>query len=224
MGAFKEKIKKLLDKSTSYFSSNTKTIHEDIFNSDNIAGLDEYEMLHPKLRKIFMEDVTIKDTKSVGKIDVYIDISGSMSSSCSKDNEETRHISKIDFAKSLTAKLKQMDMLNNVYLFNNRVHECKNTIIAIAMIDTEGGTDIDKAVRKIEQNNVNALVITDAEDHCSIYSDKAFFIGVEGARFNGFSDTAIEKYSNRGQVVVFDGKTIMKVDSKGYIVTDKKKK
>jgi hypothetical protein len=224
MGAFKEKIKKLLDKSTSYFSANTKTIHEDIFNSDNIAGLDEYEMLHPKLRKIFMEDVTIKDTKSVGKIDVYIDISGSMSSSCSKDNEETRHISKIDFAKSLTAKLKQMDMLNNVYLFNNRVHECKNTIIAIAMIDTDGGTDIDKAVRKIEQNNVNALVITDAEDHCSIYSDKAFFIGVEGARFHGFSNTAIEKYSNRGQVVVFDGKTIMKVDSKGYIVTDKKKK
>ena len=224
MGAFKEKIKKLLDKSTSYFSSNTKTIHEDIFNSDNIAGLDEYEMLHPKLRKVFMEDVTIKDTKSVGKIDVYIDISGSMGSACSKDVQDGRYISKIDFAKSLTAKLKQMDMLNNVYLFNTSVHSCKNTILAIAMIDVNGGTDIDKAVKKIQQNNVNALVITDAEDRCSIYSDKAFFIGVEGARFNGFNSDAIEKYSNRGQVVVFDGKTIMKVDSQGYIVTDKNKK
>lgn len=215
MGAFKDKIKKLLDKSVSYFSAQTKTTYEDLFNSDNVAGLDEYELLHPNLRKVFIEDINIKETKNIGKIDVYLDISGSMSSSCSSDSD-LRHITKMDFSKSLTAKLKQMDMLNNVYLFDTRVKECGNDIVSIAMIDCGGGTTINEALRKIEKNGVNALVITDAEDHCSIYSDKAFFIGVEGACFSSFSPDVIEQYSNKGQVIIFDGKKIIKVNSQGY--------
>ena len=60
MGSLKEKIKKLLDKSVSYFSSKKETTYEDLFNSDNIAGLEDFELLHPKLRKIFAEDLQVK--------------------------------------------------------------------------------------------------------------------------------------------------------------------
>ena len=217
MTSLKEKIKKLLDKSTSYFSSRKITTYEDLFNAQDISGLEDYELLHPKLRKIFAEDIQIKDTKAVGKIDVYIDISGSMGSSCGVKSTEGHHISKIDFAKSLTAKLKELDMLNDVYLFDTRVKKYRNDLISISMIDCGGGTTINNAINNIEKVGNNALIITDAEDHCDHYSDKAFFIGVEGARFNYFPEPVIKQYSEKGQVVVFDGDKILKVLSNGHI-------
>jgi hypothetical protein len=213
MGSLKEKIKKLLDKSVSYFSAKQQVKYEDLFNSDNIAGLEDYELLHPKLRKIFAEDVYVKDTKSIGKIDLYIDISGSMSSSCGADG-----ISRIDFAKSFAAKLKEMDMLNDIYLFDNRVKKYRTDLISISMIDCGGGTTINNAVSSIERNGVNALVITDAEDGCNIYSEKAFFIGLQGANFNYFEEETIAQYSNKDQVLIFDGKSIKRVNAMGYVV------
>jgi hypothetical protein len=218
MGSLKEKIKKLMDKSVSYFSAKKKTIYEDLFNSDNVAGLDEYELLHPKLRKLFIEDINIKDTKSVGKIDIYIDISGSMSSYCGVTNANGNSISKMDFCKAFTAKLKAMGILNDVYTFDNSVKKRKNDIISIAMMDCGGGTTINKAVEMIEKNGRNALVITDAEDSCSVYSEKAFFIGVQGANFNYFNEETIKEYSDKGQVVVFNGESIQKVDEFGNII------
>lgn len=217
MGSLKEKIKKLMDRSVSYFSAKQEVVYEDLFNSDNIAGLEDYELLHPKLRKIFAEDVYVKDTKSIGKIDIYIDVSGSMSSYCGVEDSNGKGISRIDFCKSFAAKLVEMDMLNNVYLFDNRVKKYKNDLISISMIDCGGGTTINRAIESIEKNGVNALVITDAEDGCSIYSDKAFFIGLNGANFSHFNNEIIEQYSNKEQVVVFDGKTIKKVNKDGKV-------
>jgi hypothetical protein len=218
MGPLKEKIKKLLDKSVSYFSSNEKTEYEDLFNSDNIAGLEDYELLHPKLRKLFVEDLQVKNTKKVGKIDIYMDVSGSMSSSCGINNEKGDRISKMDFCKAFAAKLKQMDMLNEIYKFDTKVTKSKNDVISISMINCNGGTDIDKAIMSIDKNGVNALIITDAEDNCQIYSDKAFFIGVEGSRFTSFEKETIKKYSEKFQVVIFDGKSIKKVDETGRVL------
>ena len=84
------------------------------------------------------------------------------------------------------------------------------------MLDCGGGTTINEAVRHIEREGKNALVITDAEDGCSIYSDKAFFIGLNGARFNYFDSEVIKQYSEKGQVVIFNGENIIKIDAKGY--------
>jgi len=218
MGSLKEKIKKLLDKSVNYFSAKKETTYDDLFNSDNVSGLEDYELLHPKLRKIFAEDLQVKETKSVGKIDIYIDISGSMSSSCGVQNTKGQEINKLDFCKAFAAKLKQMDLLNEIYTFDNRVKQRRNDILSISMLDCNGGTTIDNAVRNIEKEGRNALIITDAEDDCSIYSDKAFFIGVKGARFNHFYQDIIKQYSDKDQVVVFDGSSIKRVDRQGYIV------
>jgi hypothetical protein len=218
MGSLKEKIKKLLDKSASYFSSRKIVKYEDLFNAQDVSGLEDYELLHPKLRKIFAEDIQIKDSKAVGKIDVYVDVSGSMSSGCGVKNTNGDQISKIDFAKSMIAKLKELDMLNDVYLFDTRVKKYRNDMISISMIDCGGGTTINEAVRSIERNGINSLIITDAEDNCSIYSDKAFFIGVEGSRFNGFNLDVVKQYSDKAQVVVFDGNRIRSVNQSGHAV------
>jgi len=215
MGSLKDKIKKLMDKSVSYFSAKKETIYEDLFNSDNLAGLSDYIELHPKLRKIFVEDVLVKDEKSIGKIDIYIDISGSMSDDCGVKDANGGRINKLDFCKAFTVKLSEMGLLNDVYLFNNNVTKFKNDPISLAMLDTSGGTTTDNAVRSIDRVGANALVITDAEDRCSVYSDKAFFIGVKGANFRHFNNEVIRQYSDNGQVVVFDGSRIYNVDQKG---------
>lgn len=218
MTAMKDKLKKLLDKSTSYFSSRKITTYDDLFNAQDVSGLQDYELLHPKLRNLFIEDVMIKDTKNVGKIDVYIDTSGSMSSSCGVDDEDGKSISRIQFAKSMVAKLKEIDMLNDVYLFDTRLKKYRSDLISIAMISTGGGTTIDVAVKSIMNNDRNGIIITDAEDYCSTYTDKVFFIGLNGARFNCFHDDVIAEYSRRDQVVVFNGQKIRKVDSLGNTI------
>ena len=85
-------------------------------------------------------------------------------------------------------------------------------------MDCGGGTTINAAVELINKNGRNALIITDAEDNCSIYSDKAFFIGVQGANFNYFDESAIKEYSDKGQVVIFNGESIQKVDQFGQTI------
>ena len=211
MGSLKEKLQRLLDKSAAYFSARKEVIYDDLLNSQDVSGLEDYVLLHPALRQVFIEDIQIKDYKYVGKIDVYIDVSGSMSSSCGVRNADGHSISKIDFAKSMVAKLKQLDMLNDVYLFDTRVKKYRNDLISISMIDCGGGTTINNAVTNIINTGNNALVITDAEDHCSIYSDKAYFIGVEGANFRGFE----REYMEKAQCIVFDGTRIQNVNQHG---------
>lgn len=218
MGSLKEKIKKLLDKSVNYFSSSTKTEFENILDSDNIGGIDDYIELHPTLRKIFIEDVMVKDTKPVGKIDLYIDISGSMSGTCGAVNDKGNPITKMEFCKSFAAKLEQMQMLNDVYIFDTVVKKYKKDPISIAFLNANGGTKIDNVIYSIEKNQTNALVITDAEDNCRNYSDKAFFIGVEGAMFNHFYKPTLKQYVDRAQIVIFDGQRILNVDCNGNIL------
>lgn len=214
MGSLKEKIKKLLDKSVSYFSAQEITTYEDLFNSDNVAGLEDFVLLHPKLRNFMAEDVMIKDIKKVGKIDIYIDVSGSMGSNCGSRDKNGQYISKIDFAKSFAAKLKEMDMLNDVYLFDTRVKKSANDIVSIAMIDCGGGTNISTMVQRLHDTGNNAIVITDAEDSCDMYSPLAYFIGVEGSRFNSF-DT---QYMEKNQVVIFNGSSVIPVGINGLAV------
>lgn len=218
MNSVKDKVKKLLDKSASYFSSRKEVMYDDLFNTDNLAGLNDYIELHPKLRKVFIEDILVKDEKPIGKLDIYIDISGSMSDNCGIQDVDNKDITKLDFCKAFTMKLKEMNMLNDVYLFNTTVTKHSSDPIALAMIDVCGGTRIDMAIDRINKEGVNAIIITDAEDSCRIFSDKAFFIGVKGSNFTYFNSDVINKYSENNQVVVFDGTRIYNVDRKGKTV------
>lgn len=217
MSSLKDRIKKLMDKTTSYFSAKKEEIIEDLFNSDNLAGLDDYIDLHPKLRKILIEDVTVKETKSIGKIDIYIDISGSMTCSLNKSNYENS-ISRIDFAKSFALKMQDQDLLNDVYIFDTRVKKYKKDEFSLAVLEANGGTSITKVIENIKLKGNNALIITDAEDYCGLYSEKAFFIGVEGARFHHFEPKTRHRYINNGQIVVFDGVKTYNVNEEGYVI------
>lgn len=219
MSGLKSTIKNLLDKSIAFFSAKEKVTFDQFLDNPMIDEIQEYMYLHPKLKKVCVDDLLVKEIERKGKIDVYVDVSGSMGSSAEiKGLSRNERISRLTFAKSLVLKLKEMDMLNDVYSFQNRVSKEGNTISDIVFIDGNGGTCLNNVVKKIEENGTNALIITDAEDRCQMYSDKAFFIGVAGSDFRSFEDNVVAEYSRRNQIVVFDGNRIMKVDSKGSTV------
>jgi hypothetical protein len=219
MSGLKSTIKNLLDKSIAFFSAKEKVTFDQFLDNPMIDEIQEYMYLHPKLRKVCVDDLLVKEIERKGKIDVYVDVSGSMGSSAQiKGLSGSERISRLTFAKSLVLKLKEMDMLNDVYSFQNRVSKEGNTVSDIVFIDGNGGTSLNNVVKKIEENGTNALIITDAEDRCQMYSDKAFFIGVAGSDFRSFEDNVVAEYSRRNQIVIFDGNRIMKVDSKGCTV------
>lgn len=209
----KSTIKKLLDSSISFFSAKERVTFDQFIDNPMIDEIQDYLYLHPTLRKVCLDDLVVKETERKGKIDVYIDVSGSMGSSANiKGN---RSMSRLTFAKSLALKLKEMDMLNDVYSFQQRISKEGNTVSDIVFIDGNGGTNLNAVVEQIEKSGRNALVITDAEDRVVTYSDKVFFIGVAGSDFTSFDNNALIQYAHKKQMIVFDGTKIMTVDSAG---------
>lgn len=71
----KSHLKKILDKSFSYFNAKEEPIFDEFLNSPNIDGILDFEFLHPKFRKFSLEDIQVKDVRKSGKINVYIDVS-----------------------------------------------------------------------------------------------------------------------------------------------------
>ncbi len=215
----KEKLNKLLDRSTSNFSSQKKTEFKDIFSADDFSMLDEYELLHPKLRKIMMEDIMIPEHKYMGKLDIYLDISGSMSSSSgvimNGKTPKEKNLSKCDLGKMIVYKLYKMGILNNFYIFEQHVTKVDASPISIATLTPKGGTSIDVVVNHVKREKQNAIIITDAEDYCSIYSSNAFFLGVRGSNFRHFDAHVLKLYSEKSQMIIYDGDHIHEVNEFG---------
>lgn len=209
----REKLKNLLDKSASYFQGREVTSYETLFDTDSLDGLQDYDMLHPCLRNLMLDDIMLKDVKRQGKIDIFIDISGSMNGSCGVNG-----LNKLMFAKALALKMKEMDMLNEVYTFNEGVKKRGDHLYEILGISCSGGTNLNTVVQAIERHKRNAIVLTDAEDYCRLHSDMAYFIGVAGADFTHFEDTCLKKYTDRKQLVVFDGNKVLKVNEYGKTI------
>lgn len=208
----KERIKGLLDRSISYFSSKEIVRFENIFDADSLDGLEDWALLHPGVRRLLTDDINVKTSKRIGKIDAYVDISGSM------DGSSGTNLTKLDFAKAIVLRLIDMDMLNNLYVFNDNIYPVGSDLYSILGITNDGGTNITRVVNAIENKGVNALIITDCESTLSTYSDKAFFIGVRGARFGSFSSGVRERMAENRQMVCFDGSDILDVDKNGNFI------
>lgn len=212
MKKVKDIITKLLNKTRNYFNGKEKPFFESMFEAASIDGLEDYALLHPKLRKLMAEDVMVKDVTREGKINVYIDCSGSMDASMSYNNTS---ITGMNFAKSFAIQMLQMDLIEKVYYFDTNVYSCDATQIGITAIDSGGGTSLEKVIRHIDSHKANALVITDAYDSVYTYTPYAYFIGILGASFSGFNSEVMPKYSAKAQAVEFDGEHIYNITEKG---------
>jgi hypothetical protein len=212
-----EWIEELLEKSKSYFRTDKKSEYEKFLDSDNPNLLQEFHHLHPKIRNLYLDDIMVKKDIPNNGINLYIDISGSMDAITLWEGEENK-ITSLDFAKALAVEMVGQKLIDQVYLFNHNIIEYESNTESLAKIVALGGTNISSVVNHIEENKKNALIITDAMDKCDKHSELVYFIGVKGASFRMFSKDVIKKYSNQGQIIMFDGKAIKNIGINGEIV------
>lgn len=214
--SLKPYIKKIVDKSFSYFESKTTDVYDEFLNNPEISEILGFEYFHPKFKNLMLEDIQIREPQKVGKINVYLDVSGSMSSSAGiKDTP----MDKLTFSKALLLKLKKMDVINEIYTFNTKLKKLNDVDVSnVLTIDTSGGTSLDLVVCDIIEKDKPSIVITDADDSIRYYSEKAFILGVAGASFHRISKHALEKYYANNQLIVFNGDDVKKVNEKGYTI------
>lgn len=194
-------IEKILNKSTNYLSSKTIIESVNIFEADEINQLENMELLHPIFNNIKLLELETIQKKSIGKIDLYIDISGSM---CGKI---MKNISSLDLAKALALQMKNLGLLNNLYIFNDHVYP-KNaeSEINIILISTSGGTNIERVIRHSIETKNNCIILTDAEDSVYTYNEKAFFLGIGNAGMFRYFQNDAQQYLQKKQAICYTGK------------------
>lgn len=205
-------VKKILDRSVSYFEGKEEYIYDEFLNNPIASELLEFEMLHPKFKNLFIEDLQIKDVKKIGKINVYVDISGSMSSGIAPG------INRLDFCKALILRLKEMDILKSVYTFNTKVEQLKNNDAdQILFINCSGGTSLTTVINHAVKEDENCIVITDGEDWVNYYSEKIYFVGIGDPTFRA-SNNILEQYVEKKQMISFDGEKVYNIGMYGVAV------
>ena len=210
-------IQLLLAKSKKYHLIEQKNEYELFIDSDNYNHFENHQLIHPRIRNIFLDDILVKKETRKEKLNLYIDISGSMEAWKLKDSLDN-NITSMDFAKAISVEMSNQNIIDEVYLFNQEIISYDNSPDSLAKIISQGGTDIKKVVEHIIAQGKKSIVITDAFDKCDKYSDLVFFIGVKGANFTHFTKECLIDYTQNEQMVMFDGKSIYNIGITGHII------
>jgi hypothetical protein len=174
-------LMKILNKSQNYFSKNAVTIEESIFDADELDELFGLEYLHPIFRNAGIMDIGNEGKLYTGKIDLYLDCSGSMSSTA---NFSGSNIKMSELVKGIAIILYRMNMIDRLFFFDTGLYEIKNiNEFTILSFDRSGGTDFDRVVTQALATKRNSVVITDGEDGVSKYAKNVFWIGIGGTKF-----------------------------------------
>lgn len=209
----KDKIMKavehILNGTTNYFSQKCIQNDVELFEADQLLDINGLELLHPMFQKSRLFDLSVTERRYIGKFDLYVDCSGSMSSGCGGD---LSNVPRIDLAKSLAMQMKELGILGDLYEFESRPKKIMNTDMSILMMKANGGTDIEYVLKNILKTGNNSVVLSDGESHVDSYTHKAFFIGV-GTDFNYFKSYGGTgaKFVEEGQCVYYNGKSFEEV-------------
>lgn len=197
-------VQKILSSSSNYFSQKCITNDVELFEADQILDINGIEFLHPVFQKTKIFDLSITERRYIGKTDLYVDCSGSMSSGCGGD---MNGVCRIDLAKSLAMQMKEMGILGELYEFEDRPKKIMNTEMSILMMAARGGTNIEYVLKNILKSGNNSIILTDGESSIDTYTHKALFIGV-GTDFHYFKHdqkTGV-KFVENNQCIVYNGK------------------
>ena len=200
--SIKKVMEKILNESQNYFSTKFKRVEESLFDCEECEDLFGLEFLHPIFKNAEIMSVGNETRIYKGKMDLYLDCSGSMDS---QENFEGTNIRMIDLAKGIAMVLFRMGMIENLYFFDGGLYEIKNiNEITILSFSKSGGTNFNNVVNKIKENGNNSVIITDGFDGCQEYSKQAFWIGIGGTTFDSYGDSAFNTYRSNRQCVAYD--------------------
>jgi vacuolar-type H+-ATPase subunit H len=197
---------KILNESMNYFSSKFSTVEESLFECEECEDLFGLEFLHPIFKNAEIMNVGNETRKYKGKIDLYLDCSGSMDS---HHNFEGTKLRMIDLVKGIAMILYRMNMIENLYFFDHGLYKINDVNeISILSFSQSGGTDFDNVINQIKKHGNNSVIITDGYDSCRKYTNQAFWIGVGGTTFQSYNsnDSAFPMYRNTRQCVAYTDK------------------
>ena len=201
--SIKKVLEKILNESMNYFSTKFKRVEESLFDCEECEDLFGLEFLHPVFKNSEIMSVGNESRVYKGKMDLYLDCSGSMSY---EENFEGTQIRMIDLAKGIAMVLHRMGMIENLYFFDNHLYKINNVNeLTILSFSKSGGTNFNKVIDMINENGNNSVIITDGEDSCRKYSKQAFWIGIGGTKFtNDYSDSVFPMYRSNRQAVAYN--------------------
>jgi vacuolar-type H+-ATPase subunit H len=199
-------MEKILNESMNYFSTKFKRVEESLFDCEECEDLFGLEFLHPIFKNSELMNVGNESRVYKGKMDLYLDCSGSMGS---MERFEGTDIRMIDLAKGIAMVLYRMGMIDNLYFFDNHLYKIDNiNEISILSFSKSGGTNFNKVIDMVNTNGNNSVVITDGFDNCEKYSKQAFWIGIGGTTFKPYeSDSAFTSYRGNKQCVAYNSNT-----------------
>ena len=197
-------LMKILNESRNYFSKNFDTIEESIFETEDFDDLFGLEYLDPIFQMAGLMNVGNASRVYKGKMDLYLDCSGSMGS---RKNIEGTNIRLIDLVKGVAMMLFRMNMIDKLYFFDGGMYEIERiNEFTILAFDKSGGTNFNMVVDQCMKNGRNSVVITDGQDSVEKYIKNVFWVGVGGTDFSGgySGHGAFEQYRANGQCVTYD--------------------
>lgn len=203
----KESVKKvlfkILNESQNYFSQKYKSVEESLFDAEEFEDVFGLEFLHPVFRNAELFSAGNATRVYKGKLDLYLDCSGSMTSDAVFEGTRLRMI---DLVKGIAMVLFRLGMIENLYFFDTKLYHIKNiNELTILAFSKSGGTDFNMVVSSINKSGNNSVVITDGYDSVHSYSKQAFWIGVGGTQFS--SSCEFNTYRAMKQCVSYDGNT-----------------
>jgi hypothetical protein len=204
----KEWVEKLLERSQNHFHPILDNEYDCWIDIDHPKLPNELHLFHPACRTFYLDDLLVNKDCSKKSIDLYIDISGSMSTTILK-RANSIQLTLLDLAKVIALKMVEQRTIDKLYLFNAALHACEIDKEQLARIIATGGTNLNLVLSHIEKQQKNAIIITDAEDRCDIYSPYAYLVGLKGANFRRFEKDVIRQYFENEQAILFDGNQIL---------------
>jgi|2_EtaG_2_1085320.scaffolds.fasta_scaffold00285_4 uncharacterized protein YkvS len=185
---------------------------EDLFESDDIEDLVNVENFsHIAL----LEELSVRHKKYHISFDIYIDDSGSMTSS-TRIGDTSIRLDKL--ARLVAYRLYKLNLLRKIYLFSheNTLTEIKLQDLFVAKID--GGTDFKQCIKHARKRSRPSIIITDGCDHIDKdkdYNKNIFFLVLEQ---NRMSNCFINYVKNKKLCFYSRGRLYdPQIDSDGYI-------
>jgi hypothetical protein len=205
-------IKEVIKRGTSYFSSQY-TVHEEELLESESDDLLNVEDLLPIYQMLNLDDIVVQEREYHMGFDVYVDMSGSMSTRIPLTPDGSKHkkadmdyVTAYTLSKVAALKMDQLGLVNDFYLFDNRVVPMGRNKKKFIKTSSGGGTTIDNVLRNIAATGNPSIVITDAGDHISVVETNAYFLTIAGGRLNTYGDLANgHNYYTHKQVSAFEG-------------------
>lgn len=159
-----------------------------------------------RLLSLFLDEIMVTTKKPRGKVDLYIDASGSMGSSTDAN-------SRMVIAKGVAIKFIKYKLVRNVYFFADKVSKPYNStnLYEILIYDNGGGTSFNRVLEQVKKENKHSIVITDGEDYANYFDSKVHWIGVGDADFTTFiRNEESKKFLDNGRCFYYNGHKLVK--------------